>query len=445
MGDGILQGFLNKGLIDVGGDDAKLDKLHQAAGDLAAALKKNPSKALGFSLIAFDPGAPEADPVVQEALAALQNRWTTYRNTFSATPIAVIRAMLLDALVAAAAEDDRVGVCFVASARNALPFMPVDNEREIWISIVEEVERRVDLRAEAEWATPESISVQPMKYSAPKLSAPEVRVGEVPTGALQTGMMAAAGPTTLNQQGSAVHTNGNQHSPQQQQHWVSEFGRRAGTTIADAVNAALGEIEVSQPDLAQPFGKLAEAVSGYVDETLKAVSAATAGLQRRTNLLWWREALFSPSVGKSYRTLPPSVAAALMALDLFDAVPLFSPASVSAFLGEAVLRLGGTADAAKRTVCDLVTEAQDEAALAPLRSAAARLTAEPEGRGPLLALIGHPAHTGARDAASFQRLTGVPAESALDPVAWSGWLFRELQASKAAKDGSPAKRRAGKG
>ncbi|WP_373321612.1 GTPase-associated system all-helical protein GASH, partial [Acetobacter fabarum] len=51
MGDRILQGFLNRGLIDVGGDDAKLDKLNQAAGDLAAALKNNPSKALGFSLI----------------------------------------------------------------------------------------------------------------------------------------------------------------------------------------------------------------------------------------------------------------------------------------------------------------------------------------------------------------------------------------------------------
>ncbi|WP_288412045.1 GTPase-associated system all-helical protein GASH [uncultured Sphingomonas sp.] len=109
MGDGVLQGFLNRGLIDVGGDDAKLDKLLQAAGDLAAALKKNPSKALAFSLIAFDPSAPEADPVVQEALAALQNRWTTYRNTFSATPVAVIRAMLLDALVAGAAEDDQAG------------------------------------------------------------------------------------------------------------------------------------------------------------------------------------------------------------------------------------------------------------------------------------------------------------------------------------------------
>lgn len=444
MDDAILQGFLNKGLIDVGGDDAKLEKLTQAAGDLAAALKKNPSKALGFSLIAFDPDAPEADPIVQEALGALQNRWATYRNTFSATPIAVIRGMLLDALVAAAADDDRVGVCFVASARNALPLLPVDNERDIWIGIVEEVERRVDLRAEAEWATPESILVQPMKYDAPKLSAAKVRIGEAPKGDLQTGMMAAAGPSYMNQQGSNVSTNGNPQWPQQQQHWVGEFGRRAGTTIAAAIDAALGKIEVSQPDLAQPFGELAEAVSSYVDDTLKAVSAATAGLQRRTNLLWWREALFSPSAGKSYRTLPPTVAAALMALDLFDTVPLFSPASVSAFLGEAVLRLGETADGAKRTVRDLVTEAQDEVALAPLRTAAARLAAEPGGRGPLLALIGHPAHTGARNAASFQRLTGVPAHSELDPVAWSNWLFRELQASKAATDASPAKRRAAK-
>ncbi|NHO43036.1 hypothetical protein GOB83_12760 [Acetobacter fabarum] len=442
MGDRILQGFLNRGLIDVGGDDAKLDKLNQAAGDLAAALKNNPSKALGFSLIAFDPDAPEADPVVQEALAALQNRWTTYRNTFSATPTAVVRAMLLDALVAAAAEDDRVGVCFVASARNALPFMPVDNEREIWISIVEEVERRVDLRAEAEWATPDSISVQPIKFDVPKLTAPEVRIAKVPKDSLQTGMMAAAGPTGINQQGGAVHTHGNPHWPQGHQLWVGEFGLRAGTTIAEAIDTALSEIQVSQPDLAQPFAKLAETVSGHVDSTLKAVSAATAGLQRRTNLLWWREALFSPSVGKSYRTLPPSVAAALMALDLFDAVPLFSPASVSAFLGEAVLRLGGTADGGKRTVRDLVTEAQDEATLAPLRTAAAKLAAEPVGRGPLLAMIGHPTHTGARDAESFQQLTGVPATSELDTVAWSGWVFRELQASKAATDASPARRNA---
>ncbi|MBS1001632.1 hypothetical protein JK169_11545 [Acetobacter persici] len=446
MDNATLQGFLNKGLIDVGGDDTKLEKLSQTAKDLAGVLKKNPSKALSYSLIAFDPGAPEDDPVVQEALAALQNRWATYRNTFATTPNAVIRAILLDALVDAAEEDDRVGVCFVASARNALPLLPVDNERDIWIGIVEQVERRVDARAEEEWATPETISVPAMKYEVPTFTAPEVMIGEASASDLQAGMQAAAGPSYQSPGQGAVATNGNQYWPHQNQlqPWVYEFGTRSGTAIAAAINAAMAEIEVRQPDLAEPFSKLATVVSGYVDNTLKSISVATAGLQRRTNLLWWREALYSPSAGKSYRELLPSVAAALMALDLFKAVPLFSPASVSAFLSEAVLHLQGTGDHGKRPVRDLVAEAQNHSDLASLRATAALLAAAPDGRGPLLALIGHPARIDAQNADDFQRLTGVPAASELDAVAWAGWLFRELQASKATKDASPAKRRSAK-
>lgn len=441
----MLQRFLNKGLIDVGGDDTKLEKLSLAAKDLAGALKKNPSKALNYSLIAFDPDAPEDDPAVQEALSMLQNRWPTYRNTFAATPIAVIRPILLDALVDAAEEDDRVGVCFVASARNALPLLPVDNERDIWIGIVEQVERRVDARAEEEWATPETISVPPMKYEVPTFTAPEVTIGEASASDLQAGMQAAAGPSYQSPGQGAVATNGNPHWPNQPQPWVYEFGTRSGTAIASAIDAAMAEIAVSQPDLAEPFSKLAAAVSGYVDNTLQSVSAATAGLQRRTNLLWWREALYSPSAGKSYRELVPSVAAALMALDLFNTVPLFSPASVSAFLSEAVLRLQVTKDHGKRPMRDLVAEAQNHSDLASLRAAATTLfAATPAGRGPILALIGHPARINAQNADDFQRLTGVPADSELDAVAWAGWLFRELQASKATKDASPAKRRSTK-
>lgn len=155
--------------------------------------------------------------MVQEALAALQNRWTTYRNTFAATPIAVIRAILLDALVNAAAEDDRVGVCFIASARNALPLLPVDNERDIWIGIVEQVERRVDARAEEEWATPETISVQPMKYQVPTLTVPDVKIGEASQTDLQNGMTAplAHRLTTLSKVASrqvAIRTGRNSNS-----------------------------------------------------------------------------------------------------------------------------------------------------------------------------------------------------------------------------------------
>ncbi|MGM4881643.1 GTPase-associated system all-helical protein GASH [Rhizobium sp. 62_C5_N11_2] len=446
MDDSVLLRFLNNGLINVGGDDTKLAKLSQAANDLASELKKSPSKAQSFSLIAFDPEAPENDPIVVEALAALQARWTTYRNTFSSTPIAVIRAMLLDALVTAAEDDDRVGVCFVASARNALPRLQADNERDIWADVVNRIEAKVDIRAEAEWATPASVTIAPMSYDLPKIKALSVTAGTTERDRLQNEMMAAAGPQYHDSRSGNAQTGGNQYWPQgSPTQWVSDFGRLSAAAVADAVDAAIAEIEITQPDLSGPLNQLAKQVSSYVDDTLKSVSAATAGLQRRTSLLWWKEALFSPTARRSYRALPVNVAAAHMALDLFNEVPLFSPASVVAFLSETVRQLPGTEQGKDRMIRELVTEAQDEASLASLRSAAADLVGAPDGRGPLLALIGHPDHARARAEDAFQILTGVPADARLDPVAWACWIFRELQASKAASDSSSAKRRSKKG
>ena len=51
----------------VGGDDTKLKRLRQAAVDLSEILKETPDKTLAFSLAAFDPQVPEADPAVRRS------------------------------------------------------------------------------------------------------------------------------------------------------------------------------------------------------------------------------------------------------------------------------------------------------------------------------------------------------------------------------------------
>lgn len=442
MTESILIRFLNSGLINVGGDDSKLEKLSQAAKDLSENLKKVPSKALRYSLIAFDPDSPEDDPVVEEALSALQNRWAAYRNTFSSTPTVVVRAMLLEALLIASADDERVGICFVSSARNVLPLMRADNERTIWSSVVQQVEEHVDARAEAEWATPATVNVPALTFDMPELGAAQITPSTVNKQWLQKEMLAAIAPQYHDPEKGNVATSGNQYWPQNQpQQWAGEFGRRSAVTIATAIDSAVSKIQFDHPDLAEPLQALSRGVSKYVDGTLNAVSAATAGLQRRTQLLWWRETLFSPSARTSYRKLPLTVAAAQMAFDLFNDVPLFSPASVSAFLEETVRRLPDESDPKLRPISDLVAEAQDAETLAPLRAVASSFTREPDGRGPLIALIGHHAHAGARNKEVFQLLTGVPVDAMLGPVEWSGWLFRELQAARAATDGATAKRR----
>jgi hypothetical protein len=359
VSESVLLRFLSSGLIDVGGDDVKLEKLTAAAADLAAALKKAPSKAAPFALIAFDPRAPVDDPVVREGLQALKDRWATYVNTFSGPPIAVVRAMLLDTLAHAAAEDDRIGVAFVTSARNALPFMEAGDERAIWADVVTQIEERVDARAEAEWTTPSSIIVPAMAFDTPTLDAPKISTARANQDSLKKKFYAAAGPQYHDPQRGNIGTNGNPHMPQNApSQWVTEFGDKMAEAVAEVVDAVAGAVSIEQSDLSEPFRALASSVSEYVDTTLKAVSAATAGLQRRTNLLWWKEALFSPSARLSYRDLPRAVAAALMAYDLQQQVPTFSPASVAAFLFEAVIGLPTVEQDKTFPIRELVEEAK---------------------------------------------------------------------------------------
>ena len=445
MKENVLLSFLTCGLIDVGGDDAKLEKLQAASSDLATVLRKAPSRTAAFALVAFDPQAPVDDPVVQESLAALKNRWATYVNTFSGIPIAVVRAMLLEALANAALEDDRIGVAFVTSARNTLPFMELGDEREIWADLLVTIEERVDARAEAEWATPSSITLAAISFSIPELLPPKVKTVGVNRDFMKRAFYAAAGPHYHNPEIGNVATDGNPQSPQNGGPWVTEFGDRMAATVGEVIDAVIGKISVEQQDLNEPLNALTAGVSDYVDTAIKAVSSATAGLQRRTNLLWWKEALFSPILRQSYRDLSAIAAATQMAFDLHRQVPTFSPASVSAFLFEAVISLPSVKDGTNFTIRDLVLEVQDNPDLAMMRSASAELIGVPEGRGPVVALISHPDAPNARALEEFRRLTGVPPEILLTLPQWATWIFRELQAARATIDVVKPAKRARKG
>lgn len=331
MSDEIILRFLAIGVVDVGGDDAKLEKLRTTAADLSDALKKTPAKTSIYTIVAADPSVPATDPTIQEALTALKKHWTTVANTFSATPVTIIRAMLLDAVVQAAREDDAIAVAFVNSARNALPYVESGNEQPIWAEAVAEIEAKVDERAEAEWATPEMISIEALDHKVPDAISVKAKVGKVDRDTLKTEVSQAAGP--WGGDGS------NRWQPHQHpQQWSTEFASQLSTAVADAVDQALANSAHQPINLAPPLNALTKAVSIHVDKALAAFGGATSGLQRRTNLLWWKEALHSPSAHVSYRDLPAFGAAALMALDLYEQVPTYSPASVSAFLdGNAAL------------------------------------------------------------------------------------------------------------
>lgn len=441
MNEDVLLKFLGKGLIDVGGDDAKLEKLKTTAKDLSAELQKTPHKSAAFALVAFDPNISTADAVIVEAMAALAKRWPTYVNTFSATPVAVLRALLLDAVVTAAYADERIAVAFVMSARNALPFMEAGGESEVWSEVVGSLEQRVDRQAEAEWATPLVIEVPVIDFQPPAAVKFTSKSSAIDESALSLSLQAAAGPQSQRPAGN-VATNGNPHwvhnSPQP---WVYEFGSRAAKAIAEAVDAAVKGMAVGPIDLSGPLVELAKSVASHTEATLRAVSAANAGLQRRTNLLWWKESLFSPSARVSYRDLPRAAAAALMAFDLHKAVPMFSPASVGAVLNEAVLSMPEAIAGTQWTIRELLTEVCESAALAPLRDASAELFTAASGRAPILTFAGHQRSPQLLDNSKFLARVGIPHDTSLSAGVWAMWIFRELQAARATTEPASAKRR----
>jgi hypothetical protein len=285
VAEDFLLGFLEAGLIDVGGDDAKLGKLQETVADIAAALRKAPKNTTRYALAAFDPETTAEEPAIGEARDMLAQRWPTFVNTFAGTPVRVIRALLLDALAQEASNDDRIAVALSALARNIVPHVDAGSETRVWNAMLAQIEQRADARAEREWAAPARLETS-------DLSVPEVDASvsmskqTVDRDAPLLKIQAASGQQ---RPGNQPIAGGNPHWPNTGRPWAFEFGTRLSTAIAETIDAATTGIDVKSVDLAAPLKALAVAVSRHVRDALDTVSAATAGLQRRTNLLWWRE------------------------------------------------------------------------------------------------------------------------------------------------------------
>lgn len=441
MNDDVMLEFLSKGLINVGGDDDKLEHLRQTAADLAAILEQTPAKACAFSLVAFDPYVSVNDPTIVEVENALRGRWQTYVNTFDKTPVTVFRSMLLAALVSACKRNESVAAAFVAAARNILPFMEVGEERGIWANVVGGIERRVEERAEREWSTPSEISVPSIRLKP--AATDEVRVSSkgVNATSLRQKLTAAAGPKYNSPNQGVLNTEGNpywQHNDPA--NWNYEFGRRAAQTLADAIKQMIGGLSVEGIDLQSFTKETARTLSAHLTKTLQAVSTASAGLQRRTNLLWWKEALFSPTARISYRAMTSHDAAALMAFDMYQQIPTFSPSSVAAFLRETVLTLPTLNEDETVPIRELMEKTGKAELLSPLRTEAAQLVSAPEGRCSVLAMIGNLDAMHQLDDSGFRDRVGLNQDTELTLPDWSVWIFRELQAARAAAEASAMKR-----
>src|SRR5713226_3547783 len=378
MSTDILQRFLSRKLFDIGPDDTRLDRLRKAADELASSLLKVRSPAVTYALVAFDPSIPVDEPVLSEIGALVEQHWNTYRSCFSDVPRPLFRAILPEALRQGKEKDTAIGATVALISRNILPHFGVDSEREVWNDLVLFAESRSEERAQIEWST--DFKNQSTQSTAPTAKQASPAATKLDRTELGKKLHSASGPQ--NAQGQAL-PEPNPHWPNSPQPWAQEFASRASNAIADVVDKAL-EQSTKQTE---------KALGASLGQQLNDLSATTGrssiGLRRRCDLLWWKEAAYSPLIKDHYRSVSSDAAAVLMAFELHSQVPTYCPESVEHFLRETVLALiggQGTPKQKSKPLREILTEfakncpaGLGESTFLPLR--------KPTGRRPLASYL----------------------------------------------------------
>jgi hypothetical protein len=394
----ILSAFLTAGLLPIGEDDEKLKLLEAAASELTKQIVEDPLLTYRFALVGFTDQATTNDPALKKAEEALFNKWQTAANKIGSNPVQVYRAVILRAIELAAGKDSAVGYAIGLIAQNEPTLHLPMKEHEAIGEMLGRLQAKADDESSEAW-------VNPVNVTLPKLSV-KARKG-ITKEQLKNAIARAAGPQ--DESGTALNTP-NPHWPNAGEPWSHAFVGRA----ADAIYATL---QNSKEFVDEIDSALRDAIQGLV-----------SGLERlairdaKSELLWIRTSMYSPSGRKGYRNLDASDVLLHAVLDVSRAVAPKAPPSVEFFLRDLVSALGNS----NVTLADVLTQIGPKLKELPEAKTIVGDPLPPVGRRSWLDVAVRPDTT----SASFEQQTGVSNAHQEDKSEFAVKFYRELQIRK---------------
>jgi hypothetical protein len=226
-------------------------------------------------------------------------------------------------------------------------------------------------------------------------------------------MSDAAGPSD---QQNKSHGNPNQYWPNQAQHWAWQFAPRAANAIATSVNKALA---ATAPAIKGLSDQLAPALKKHANALGKWVVGSAQRNERFTALLWWKQALYSPSLQRSYRKLSPAGTAIALSYDLASVSGAPVPLSVEYFLRETIRNV--LSENPEMTLADLAAAIKTDGAAGPCLPAAPSGDPHRISLREFLSVVRQavPANE------TIPAYAGVVPSTSLPVSEWAVWLLRE--------------------
>ena len=332
MSSSVLQTFLDNQFIATN-DLSHVESLGKASAILQRTLrqKKNRPKIAQYTLVALDPNVSIENPIVEEVESLIVKQWPTFRNSVVKTkdaPVAYTQAVILDSLDKLS-NDTAFAPIVWHTGCNIIGHYRLAGQKKVLSAFLLEIGNRVEVAARQNWSISDTAKIEkidPMKTKKPKVTA-----GSVSEEDLRAHLLAAAGQQSIGGE-----------NPQWPGHnaaiWPTFFSKRAASGLSEEFNNALsaqfGSIESIAKFLESSVGTYLEEVKPFLDSVTDALLQNSESIAKRSQVLWWKQALYSERLDVGYRSMDPLSMSISMAVDLATLVSPIYPRSVDYLLLE---------------------------------------------------------------------------------------------------------------
>lgn len=321
----ILQIFLDNRFIKTD-EPEHITKLEKASSEIQKQLSKKKTKIISYTLVALDPTISDKDPIIGEVEALIIKQWSTFRNSVKKTrdkPIVYIQAVILDALNKLS-KDENLAAIIWHTGCNIVNYYKLAGQEEVLTHFLLEIGKKVEGAGRKKWSINENIQLD--SNDSIELTSPKISRGKVNERELQMHLMAASGQESVGGENPQWPSNNAVD-------WPRFFSERAAKGFSEEINAALTVQNNSIGSIAKYIQK---AVDTYLEQVSSNVSQNSFSSSKRSDLLWWKQALYSSKLDSSYRILDPLALTIAMAVDLADSISPIYPKSVDFLLQEAL-------------------------------------------------------------------------------------------------------------
>ena len=434
MTESILQTYLNEQHIKTDVQE-NIDSLNKAVKEVQNRLtrKKVKPDIIPYILVALDPKVKDSDPVVQQVETIIINKWPAFKNSVTATKdksTTYIRTVILESLSQLSKDDAATTALVWLTARDVIGHYQLAAEESVISGFLQGLANRTEENGRAAWGIIHKL--QANKFKGSEISIPAVKATGIDEETLKRHLLDA-----MVHNGWSAQAGGGknpQHQGVHNHHWPKFMAEHSAMGITEVVNSALSQQTKSfssistsiQSGLDSYFAQL----QPFFEDMNTFIASNITTNNKRSELLWWKDSLYSRSLNASYRSLNPLNAAVCMALDLADEVDVIYPESVDYLLRETLKDVHGDLVEEEHLLADLL---RDSSSLhGDIQSALNEYAARGDERKPLLNAWANVVQSG--EITDFFTETGIDKNAKLTASDLAVWLFHGLQAQKLATD-----------